>query len=54
MDLRGMSTYGGFEGPPSLNYTIQRLHEEIDLIESVESPVSEDTTVLSPAIRSLR
>ena len=27
----------GFEGPPSLNYTIQRLHEEIDLIESVES-----------------
>ena len=44
----------GFEGPPSLNYTIQRLHEEIDLIESVESRVSEDTTVLCPAIRSLR
>ena len=43
----------GFEGPPSLNYTIQRLHEEIDLIESVESQVSEDTTVLCPAIRSL-
>ena len=54
MDLRGMYDLWGFEGPPSLNYTIQRLHEEIDLIESVESRVSEDTTVLCPAIRSLR
>ena len=43
----------GFEGPPSLNDTIQRLHDEIDLIESVESRVSEDTTVFCPAIRNL-
>ena len=44
----------GFEGPPSLNYTIQRLHEEIDLIESVGSRVSEGTTVLCLAITGLR